>query len=150
MGEEIGYFYGALGVSILLSMAAYGSCIGMGTCGASSVLHASTSIVITYSYIAMIIISTVFFYAFILAILIINKLTGEYTFVKGITHLSAGILLGCVGLFSGKSMGHITNDGFRRLSKKPEFFMIFLLALASVEVTLVLAFLCALIIVFAV
>ncbi|KAI4291919.1 V-type H+-transporting ATPase 16kDa proteolipid subunit [Pancytospora philotis] len=142
------YLFGALGVSALLGLSAYGSCTGMGACGAASTLNSHVPSVITYSYVAMIIISTVFFYAFILAIVIINRLTGTYPLSHGIVHLAAGLLLGGVGLSSGLAMGRIANDSFRRLAKRPEFFVSFILALASVEVTLVLAFLCSLILVF--
>lgn len=150
MSEDLNYFLGSLGIALLLSLSAFGSCTGMGMCGAASALNSHVSSIITYSYVAMIIISTVFFYAFILAIIIINRLAGDYSFKEGLGHLAAGIIFGGVGLSSGLSMGRVTKDGFRRLSKRTDFFMTFLLALASVEVTLVIAFLCTLLIIFSV
>lgn len=150
MSEDISYLLGSLGIAILLGLSALGSCTGMGVCGASSALNSRVPSIVTYSYVAMIIISTVFFYAFILAIIMINRLTSDYSFAQGLRHLAAGVIFGGVGLSSGLSMGHVAKDGFRRLSKRSEFFMTFLLALASVEVTLVIAFLCTLLIIFSV
>ena len=150
MGTDATYLLGALGTTVLLGLSACGACNGMSVCGAASALNASVPAIVTYSYVAMIIISTVFFYAFILAIIIINRLVPEYTLQDGLKHLAAGILFGGVGMYSGNSMGEISKEGFRRLAKRPGFFMTFLVALASVEVTLVIAFLCALLIIFSV
>lgn len=148
MEENQNYLIGSLGVATLLSLSAYGSCNGMSICGASAALHSSSPIVITYSYVSMIIISTVFFYAFILSIIIINKFDSTYSFIAAIKHLACGIVFGSIGLSGGLSMGQVSKKGFAKLAKYPSFFMPFLISLASIEVTLVIAFLCALLIIF--
>lgn len=146
--ENVEYLIGPLGISILLGLCAYGSCTGMSLCGCSSTLYANKPKIVTYSYIAMIMISTVFFYGFIIAILIINKITNDYKYISSIWNLSAAILFGAVGYTAGICMGKISQAGFRRIVQKNEFFMSFLIALASVEVTLVLAFLCSLLMIY--
>lgn len=146
--RDFNFLSGSLGIAFVLSLSAYGSCNGMGVCGAAAALNSGVPVIITYSYVSMIIISTVFFYAFILAIIIINKLGPVYTFEESLKHLASGILFGCIGLSSGKAMGKVAKEGFRRLAKTPGFVMTYLIALASVEVTLVLAFLCTLLIIF--
>lgn len=146
--NNIEFLLGPAGISILLGLCAYGSCSGMALCGCSSTLYANKGKIVTYSYVAMIMISTVFFYGFILAILVINKIADNYTFITSIWNLSACCLFGFVGCTAGISMGKISQSGFRRIVDKSDFFMSFLTALASVEVTLVLAFLCSLLMIY--
>ena len=149
MPQDISYLLGSLGVTFLLGLSAYGSCHGMRVCGSSAALHSGIPAIITYSYVSMIIISTVFFYAFILAIIIINRLGAAYGLEDGLRHLFSGILFGSIGFSSGKAMGGVAQEGFRRLAKHPGFFVTYLIALASVEVTLVIAFLCTLLVIYA-
>ncbi|OQS55698.1 hypothetical protein EHP00_469 [Ecytonucleospora hepatopenaei] len=146
--KNIEYLIGPTGISILLGLCAYGSCSGMSLCGCSSTLYADKGKIVTYSYVAMIMISTVFFYGFILAIITMNKITDNYKYITSIWHLSACTLFGMVGCTAGISMGKISQSGFRRIAERGEFFMSFLIALASVEVTLVLAFLCSLLMIY--
>ncbi|KAL6122072.1 hypothetical protein NUSPORA_00920 [Nucleospora cyclopteri] len=146
--ESMEFLVGPLGIALLLGLSAYGSCSGMSLCGCSSTLYANKQSIITYSYVAMIMISTVFFYAFILAILVINKFTTDYTLIQAIWNFSACCLFGGTGCVSGICMGKISQKGFRRIVEKPDFFMSFLITLASIEVTLVLAFLCSLLMIY--
>ncbi|ORD94210.1 hypothetical protein ECANGB1_1034 [Enterospora canceri] len=146
--ENVEYLIGPLGISLLLGMSAYGSCTGMSLCGCSSTLYADRPRIVTYSYVAMIMISTVFFYAFILGILVMNKITATYSLSTAIWNFSACSLFGLVGFVSGISMGRISQLGFRRIVQKNDFFMSFLVALATVEVTLILAFLCSLLMIY--
>lgn len=148
MEGPVQYLLGALSVSIILGLSAYGACDGMSSCGTASVLYSSIPAIVTYSYISMIMISTVFFYGFILAIIVINKLGESYTMHNGVMHLAAGIVFGAVGLYAGKSMGRISNNSFRRMAQKPEFYMTFIVSLASVEITLVIGFLCSLLVIY--
>lgn len=142
------FLIGPLGISLLLGLSAYGSCTGMSLCGCSSTLYADKNKIVTYSYVAMIMISTVFFYAFILTILVINKITENYTYITAIWNFSACCLFGVTGYVAGISMGKVSQNGFRRIVQRNEFFMSFLIALASIEVTLVLAFLCSLLMIY--
>ncbi|KAI5149204.1 V-type H+-transporting ATPase 16kDa proteolipid subunit [Enteropsectra breve] len=148
MEEQTSFLLGALGICSTLSLAAYGSCSGMAMCGSSSALYAHVHEIISFSYVSMIIISTVFFYAFILAIVMMNKITKDFSALLGLRYLSIGIFFGTVGMVAGRAMGAVSQSGFRKLSKHPSFFTSFLISLASIEVTLVLAFLCSLILLY--
>lgn len=148
MEGSVQYLLGALSVSTILGFSAYGACDGMSSCGTASVLYSNIPAVVTYSYISMIMISTVFFYGFILAIVVINKLDENYTTHSGVMHLAAGLIFGMVGLHAGKSMGRISNSSFRRMAQKPGFYMTFIVSLASVEITLVIGFLCSLLVIY--
>lgn len=145
---DIQYLLGSIGIMAILGLSACGSCSGMSKCGTSSVLHSQISTVLTYSYVAMIMISTCFFYGFILAIIMINRLDSNYTLKKGILHLVSGTLFGVIGLSSGKTMGNISSDGFKSIAKNEKFYTSFMICLASVEVTLVIGFLCSLLIIY--
>merc|ERR1712133_49767 len=118
--KNVEYLIGPLGISLLLGMSAYGSCTGMSLCGCSSTLYANKPKILTYSYIAMIMISTVFFYAFILAILVMNKISNSYTFTSAVWNFSASALFGMVGYVSGISMGKMSQLGFRRIVQNNE------------------------------
>lgn len=146
--DDLPYLLGSLGVLLILGLSASGSCEGMMECGASSTLHSQIGTVLTYSYVSMIMISTIFFYGFILSIIVINKLGEGYNLHNGILHLVAGLIFGVIGLFAGKSMGKISKDGFRRIAEKEQFYTSFIVSLASVEVTLVIGFLCSLLIIY--
>jgi len=93
-------------------------------------------------------ISTTFFYGFILAIVIINKLGGSYTLSDGIHHLVSGLIFGVIGLSSGTAMGDISAQCFKRIAQNEEFYTSFMISLASVEVTLVIGFLCSLLVIY--
>lgn len=148
MNEDISFLIGSLGISILLSLSAAGSCLGMSACGTSSTLNCTLPSVVTYSYVAMIMISTIFFYAFILAIIIMNQISVEYGNKQAVFHFAASLIFGTIGLVSGKAMGNISKEGFRRIVAKNDYFISFLISLASIEVTLVIAFLCSLLVIF--
>ncbi|KAM0680182.1 hypothetical protein GINT2_001565 [Glugoides intestinalis] len=142
------YLLGSLGVLAILGLSATGSCEGMAKCGTAAVLHAQIGTVLTYSYVAMIMASTVFFYGFILAIVMINKLGSVYSLQSAIMHLSACFIFGLIGLNAGLAMGKISANGFKRIAQNQEFYTSFLIALASVEVTLVIGFLCSLLVIY--
>lgn len=147
--EELEYLLGAIGVTSLISLSACGACEGMMMCGTASTMYSEIQTVLTYSYVAMIMISTVFFYGFILSIIIIGRLGNTaYSLHEGIMHLTAGIVFGLIGMYAGKSMGRITTKGFERIAQKPAFYTSFMISLASVEVTLVIGFLCSLLVVY--
>lgn len=146
--DDLPYLLGSFGVLLILGLSASGSCEGMMECGASSTLHSQIGTVLTYSYVSMIMISTIFFYGFILSIIIINRLGSEYTLNNGIFHLVSGLIFGMIGLYAGKSMGKISRDGFKRIAEKEQFYISFVVSLASVEVTLVIGFLCSLLLIY--
>lgn len=147
--EDLEYLLGSLGVTALMGLSACGACEGMMACGTASTLHAQAQSVVTYSYVAMIMISTVFFYGFILAVIIIGKLgTAEYSLHSGMMHLAAGLAFGGIGLQAGRAMGRMSRSGFERIAQKGAFYTSFLVTLASVEVTLVIGFLCSLLIIY--
>lgn len=146
--SEISYLYGSLGIAALLSLSARGACGGMVLCGAAAALQAGRAHVIAISYVAMIIISTGFFYAFIIAISMISAIGGSYEVETGVRHLLAGLLYGSVGSVVGAGMGVLAGDGIRRVAKTPEFLGGFMILLVALEVVLLLAFLCALLMVF--
>lgn len=146
--SDLPYLLGSLSIMVILGLAACGSCNGMARCGTASAIHSQISTVLTYSYVSMIIISTTFFYGFILAIVIINKLGGSYTLRDGVHHLVAGVIFGVVGLSTGVSMGDISSNCFKRIAQNEEFYTSFMIALASVEVTLVIGFLCSLLVIY--
>lgn len=148
MSDYTGYMFCSLGVAGILSMSAFGACDGMSSCGSASILHSHIPIVITYSYISMIMVSTIFFYGFILSIVIMNRVSSDYDLISGIHHFLASLLFGVISLYAGKSMGSISNNGFKVIAKKPEFYTSFIICLASVEVTLVIGFLCSLLVVY--
>lgn len=145
---DLPYLLGSLGIMAILGLSACGSCNGMMKCGASSTIHSQIGTVLTYSYISMIMISTSFFYGFILAIIIINRLDAEYTLQKGIHHLTSGVIFGMIGLSSGVAMGSISEHGFKRIAQNRKFYTSFVISLASVEVTLVIGFLCSLLVIY--
>ena len=147
--EDLEYLLGSLGVTALIGLSACGACEGMMNCGTASTLYAQLQSVITYSYVSMIMISTVFFYGFILSIIIVWKLGGpSYSIHNGIMHLVAGVVFGMIGMQSGRAMGRMSNKGFERIAQNPAFYTSFMIALASVEVTLVIGFLCSLLIIY--
>jgi V-type H+-transporting ATPase 16kDa proteolipid subunit len=147
--DDVEYLLGSVGVTSLIGLSACGACEGMMECGTASTLYSQIQSVVTYSYVAMIMISTVFFYGFILSIIIIGKIgNNDYSLHNGIMHLTAGIVFGLIGLYSGRSMGKIATKGFERIAQKPSFYTSFMIALASVEVTLVIGFLCSLLVIY--
>lgn len=146
--SSLEYLLGPLGISILLGLSACGSCTGMGLCGCSSILYADKGRIITYSYVSMIMISTIFFYAFILAILVINKLTDKYSLITAIWDLTACTIFGGVGYSAGISMGNIAKNSFSCIVQTDDFFISFMIAFASVEVTIILAFLASILIIY--
>lgn len=148
MVQSLPYLLGSLGVTIALSLSAFGACEGMSSCGTASILYAHIPAIVTYSYVSMIMISTIFFYGFILSIIIINKLSASYSLHSSIMHLTSSLIFGIIGLYSGKSMGRISSNSFRRIAKNTEFYMTFIISLASVEVTLVIGFLCSLLVIY--
>ena len=107
------------------------------------IVHCNTRLILS-----MIIISTIFFYGFIISIIIINRLVSRYSLHNGIFHLVSGLIFGLVGLYAGKSMGKISKDGFKKIAQKEQFYTSFIVSLASVEVTLVIGFLCSLLIIY--
>ncbi|TBT98444.1 hypothetical protein CWI38_0089p0020 [Hamiltosporidium tvaerminnensis] len=142
------HLMGSIGIVILVGLSAYAASEGIALSGTSSILYCQRRSIITQSYVALIMASTVFMYAFILAIAIMSAMTKEYTIEIAFQHFGASLIYGLTGLFIGNSMGKISKTSFKVLNQMPSFFFSFVLLIATVEVVLVFSFIFSLILIY--
>ncbi|WUR04774.1 V-type proton ATPase subunit C (VMA11) [Vairimorpha necatrix] len=146
--ESIPYLIISLGLIFLISLTSYGSCYGMTLAATSSSLYAHKKQVMTYSYIATIMSSSIFFQAFILVMIILSRMEGDYTMNMSLAHTLACLILGGTGYAVGILMGNISKEGFKKLYKETKFNISFVLLYATSEVILLFSFMASLILIY--
>lgn len=117
-----GDFWAMLGAVVAFSLAAFGSAKGVRMAGeaAAGVLTEDLKKfgpVMVMEALA----STQAIYGFVIAFLIIGKITDtELALQDGLFLFMAGIPIGIIGLFSGMFQGRVATAGINMLAKKPE------------------------------
>jgi F0F1-type ATP synthase membrane subunit c/vacuolar-type H+-ATPase subunit K len=142
--EELSKVVRVLGVALLVVLSVSGTCEGMIVTGAASTLQAQRKSIITYAFLAMLVASTIFFYAFIIALIAVGTLGGGGDLSRGMQVFGSCAVFGVIALVAGKAVSGATRRGFYVLSKKPEFFTSFLIQLSTTEALLIFALLCSL------
>ena len=138
--ESIPFLLITVGLISLISLTAYGSCYGMTLAATASSLYSQKKQVLTYSYIATIMSSSIFFQAFILVMIIVSRIDKDYSLGVAAAHTVSSLLLGGTGYSVGILMVNISKDGFCKLYKQPKFSISFVLLYATAEVILLFAF----------
>lgn len=124
-------------IIFLIFMSAFGSSNAITTASTSSIMYTQKRSIITQAYIAVLMASTIFMYAFIIALGIIFKFNGDYQIQKAIDHSLACFLYGICSYFCGNAMSTACKHGFSRIAKTPKFFFSFILVMSSIEVMLI-------------
>ena len=116
-----GGFWAMLGAAIAFFVAGMGSSKGVGIAGESG------AGVLTEDpgkfgpvMVLQALPSTQAIYGFVIAFLIIGKITPELTFQNGLILLAAGIPVGFVGLMSGIYQGRVAAAGINMLAKRAD------------------------------
>lgn len=142
--ESIPYLAITIGMILLISCTAYGACYGMTLTATSSSLYTQKKQIITYSYIATIMSSSIFFQGFILVMIISRQIDLEYKITSSICDTCSCLILAGVGYAVGILMGSISKKGFKVLYNDPSFSISFILLFATAEVILLFAFMASL------
>jgi F0F1-type ATP synthase membrane subunit c/vacuolar-type H+-ATPase subunit K len=142
--EELSKVIKAMGIALLIVLSVSGTCEGMVVAGAASTLQAQKRSIITYAFLAMLVASTIFFYAFIIALIAVGTLGSSSDLPKGIQVFASCGVFGVIAFVAGKAVSGATRRGFYVLSRKPEFFSSFLIQLSTTEALLIFALLCSL------
>ncbi|KAM0687593.1 hypothetical protein COBT_001166, partial [Conglomerata obtusa] len=119
-----------LGICLLVFLAASGSSEAITSASTSSLMHCQKKTLITQAYIAVLMASTIFMYAFIIALAIVFKMSKSYDMKMAVTHAFACILYGVCAKFSGRSMAVACRHGSGKIAKQPAFFFSFVLVMS--------------------
>lgn len=124
-------------IMFLFYMSASGSADAITAAATSSIMYAQKKSMITQAYVAVLMASTIFMYAFIIAFGIVFKLDGNYTMAKALDHSLACFLFGVCSYVCGQAMKTTCKHGFATIAKTPNFFFSFILVMSSIEVMLI-------------
>lgn len=142
--DEHKYLITSLGAVVLMALSSYASCSAITQSSVHAIPLANKKSVITNSYIAVIMGSTIFVYALILCTLIINKISTTMTVNESMCHFGAGVMFGSSAYFSGIAFGEVCKKCYLTLEKREGFYIIFICTLSAVELVTLFGFLISL------
>lgn len=143
------YLISSSGTIVLMALSSYASCSAITQSSIHAIPLAHKKSVLTNSYIAVVMSSTIFVYALILCTLIINQITVSMTVGDSLRHFGSGVIFGCCAYFSGIAFGEMCKRCYLTLEKRESFYVIFLCAISAVELTTLFGFLVALFVILA-
>lgn len=114
-------FFALLGAAIAFLVAAMGSSKGCGIAGqAAAGVVAEDPSKFSSTMILQALPATQSIYGFVIAFMIIGKLTGTISGEQGLSLFAAGLPVGIVGLMSGIYQGKVAAAGINLIAKRPE------------------------------
>ncbi|KAL5012051.1 hypothetical protein ScPMuIL_010602 [Solemya velum] len=137
MAEQPNYtpFFGAMGATAAMAFSALGAAYGTAKSGtgiaAMSVMRPE---LIMKSVIPVVMAGIIAIYGLVVAALIANAITEEYTMFKSLTHFGAGLSVGLSGLAAGFAIGVVGDAGVRGTAQQPRLFVGMILILIFAEV----------------
>ncbi|EJW02221.1 hypothetical protein EDEG_03339 [Edhazardia aedis USNM 41457] len=137
----------SLGLISLFVLTSLGTTEAMTSAGISSIMYCQKKSIITQAYVAIIMASTIFMYALIIAMTIIFGVSSNsknLVTAKALDYFQACMLYGLCAYFGGKAMAQTCKYGFDALYKVPEFFLNFIMMMSGIEVVLIFGFIFAL------
>ncbi|KAM0672632.1 putative subunit of V-type ATP synthase [Ordospora colligata] len=138
----------SVGLASQMALAVYGACEGMASSGAASILHSQNRSILGPTYFIMIMISTIFFSSFLVALIVATNIDATLDVSKSVSYFSACMMVGITSAVSGKVCACLGKRGFRILSEKPSFLPILIILFGMIEFVLIIVFSCALLMVY--
>ncbi|EQB59705.1 vacuolar atp synthase 16 kda proteolipid subunit [Vairimorpha apis BRL 01] len=116
--DSLPYLIVSTGIILLFTTSAYGACYGVTLSATSSSLFTQKKNILTYAYLAVIMATSIYFFAVILFVVILSNITEAYKLEHSVRHFSACCLTGLIGYTVGITMGNISKNGFPVLYKE--------------------------------
>ncbi|XP_060065819.1 V-type proton ATPase 16 kDa proteolipid subunit c [Ylistrum balloti] len=128
-------FFGAMGATAAMAFSALGAAYGTAKSGtgiaAMSVMRPE---LIMKSVIPVVMAGIIAIYGLVVAALIANSITKDYTLFTSFCHLGAGLSVGLSGLAAGFAIGIVGDAGVRGTAQQPRLFVGMILILIFAEV----------------
>ncbi|KAM0673569.1 hypothetical protein GVAV_002946 [Gurleya vavrai] len=128
-------------------LSANGSAKAISAASTSSIMHSQKKSILVKAYVAVLLASTIFMYAFIVALSVAFKINKGYEMEKAYRHLIACFIYGLTAYFGGNAMTEICKQSFCKISEVPGFFISFMILMTSIEVMLIFAMIFSLILI---
>lgn len=129
------YFFGVIGATSAMVFSALGAAYGTAKSGtgiaAMSVMRPE---LIMKSIIPVVMAGIIAIYGLVVAVLIGNGLSIDYTLYKSFLDLGAGLSVGLSGLAAGFAIGIVGDSGVRGTAQQPRLFVGMILILIFAEV----------------
>ncbi|AFN82722.1 hypothetical protein EROM_031000 [Encephalitozoon romaleae SJ-2008] len=138
----------SIGLAIEMALAVYGACEGMASSGGASILCSRNRSILGPTYFIMIMVSTIFFSSFLVALIIATNIDEKLDMAKSISYFSACLMVGITAAISGKVCSTLGRRGFRILSEKPSFLPILIILFGMIEFVIIVVLSCALLMVY--
>lgn len=136
-----GAFFGALGVTLAVTLSGMGSAYGVSKAGqAAAALLKEQPEKFASALILQLLPGTQGLYGFVIGILIWLQLSPDLSVEKGVAYFFVALPVAIVGYFSAKHQGNVAVAGMQILAKRPEEFMKGAILAAMVETYAILAF----------
>ncbi|MGO2083281.1 V-type ATP synthase subunit K [Vagococcus sp.] len=143
-----GVFFAVLGMAIATIFSGIGSAKGVGMTGeAAAALTTEQPEKFGRALILQLLPGTQGLYGFVIAFLILGKMSGDVTIVQGLGLLGASLPIAFTGLSSGIAQGRVASAGIQILAKKPEHATKGIIYAAMVETYAILGFVISLMLV---
>lgn len=139
-------FFGVMGASAAMIFCALGAAYGTAKSGTGianmAVLRPE---LIMKSVVPVVMAGIIAIYGLVVAVLISQNMTKDYTVEKSLKHLGAGLAVGLSGLASGYAIGIVGDADVRGTAQQPRLFVGMILILIFAEVLGLYGFIVALI-----
>lgn len=136
-----GAFFGALGVTLAVTLSGMGSAYGVSKAGqAAAALLKEQPEKFASALILQLLPGTQELYGFVIGILIWLQLSPDLSVEKGVAYFFVALPVAIVGYFSAKHQGNVAVAGMQILAKRPEEFMKGAILATMVETYAILAF----------
>ncbi|KRH92921.1 H+- or Na+-translocating F-type, V-type and A-type ATPase (F-ATPase) Superfamily [Pseudoloma neurophilia] len=145
--EENKVLITGIGIGLLTALSSYASCSSILGASIHAIPLCKKKNVLTNSYIAVIMASTIFVYSLILAIIIINKMDVSLDPILSLEYFSSSLIFGVGAYFCSKAFGQICKKSYTVLEKNQNYYITFICALSVAELVTLFSFLIALFIV---
>lgn len=142
--DEYIYLIAGTSTAALMGLSAYASCYAILKASIHAIPLTNKKSVLTNSYVAVIMSSTIFVYSVILCILMLGKINVDLKIKDSLNLMAAGLIFGFGSFFCSKSFGQICKTGYLVLERVNNFYVIFLCALSAAELITLFAFLISL------
>lgn len=145
--EENKILISGLGIGIMMALSSYSACSAILQASIHAIPLCKKKSVLTNSYVAVIMASTIFVYSLILGTIIINRLDISLDPLVSIRYFISCIIFGIGSYFCGNAFGEICKRSYSVLDKRKDYYLIFICALSVAELVTLFAFIISLMII---
>lgn len=136
-----------LGIGLMMGLSSYSACSAILQASVHAIPLCKKKSVLTNSYVAVIMASTIFVYSLILATIIINRLDISLDPLVSVQYFVSCTIFGLGSYFCGDAFGEICKRSYSVLDKRRNYYLIFVCALSVAELVTLFSFIISLMII---